>query len=463
MATLNLGNIKFNWKGLYSAGTAYVVDDVVQYADTGVTSSYICVAASTGNAPSSGGTVDTTYWSLMAKGTDAVSMAFNAKITGDGTTVTDLGSAQGYFVDTSSAKAILKLPASPSLGDQIVLTDYAKTFHTNRCEIQRNGNLIEGSADDWTFVQKGLKVTMTFESNADSTSQGWKITTFTHDDYRIGSPLGASSVGSNKYMVATSDAEEVYMDGDYMVHKFDTSGTWKCLSVGTDSTYGDKIEYLIIGGGGSGGTHYAGGGGAGGYRANNAYDHTVTAQDYTITVGAGGGERTQGNNHGNKGSNTDAFGMTSEGGGGGGANGGRGQDGGSGGGSGHGHTHGNATGNGTGHRGGNHQSHNTGGGGGAHRRGSDQHSNHASGHGGRGEQNDITGQPKWYAGGGGGAGHNHTSEASGGIGGGGCGGGGWGKDGTGGGGGGTEGPTGQVHYGGGGGDGIVIVRYKVKD
>ena len=29
MATLNLGNIKFNWKGAV-AGTAYVVDDVVR-------------------------------------------------------------------------------------------------------------------------------------------------------------------------------------------------------------------------------------------------------------------------------------------------------------------------------------------------------------------------------------------------------------------------------------------------
>ncbi len=31
MATINLGNIKFTWKGAYNAGTAYAIDDVVSY------------------------------------------------------------------------------------------------------------------------------------------------------------------------------------------------------------------------------------------------------------------------------------------------------------------------------------------------------------------------------------------------------------------------------------------------
>ena len=45
MATVNLGNIKLNWKGAYNAGTAYVIDDVVSYNG----SSYVCILASTGN------------------------------------------------------------------------------------------------------------------------------------------------------------------------------------------------------------------------------------------------------------------------------------------------------------------------------------------------------------------------------------------------------------------------------
>ena len=59
MAEINLGNIKFNWRGAYAGGTAYVVDDVVSSAG----SSYVCILASTGNTPPNG-----TYWNLMAQG-----------------------------------------------------------------------------------------------------------------------------------------------------------------------------------------------------------------------------------------------------------------------------------------------------------------------------------------------------------------------------------------------------------
>jgi hypothetical protein len=45
------------WQGAYSAGTAYVVNDVVSYNN----SSYICILNSTGNLPT-----NATYWSLLA-------------------------------------------------------------------------------------------------------------------------------------------------------------------------------------------------------------------------------------------------------------------------------------------------------------------------------------------------------------------------------------------------------------
>jgi len=45
------------WLGAYSAGTAYVVNDVVSYNN----SSYICILNSTGNLPT-----NATYWSLLA-------------------------------------------------------------------------------------------------------------------------------------------------------------------------------------------------------------------------------------------------------------------------------------------------------------------------------------------------------------------------------------------------------------
>ena len=75
MATVNLGAIKFNWKGAYNNSTAYVVDDVVSSGG----SSYVCILASQGNAVSNG-----TYWNLMAQaGTDGTNVATTLTTQGD--------------------------------------------------------------------------------------------------------------------------------------------------------------------------------------------------------------------------------------------------------------------------------------------------------------------------------------------------------------------------------------------
>ena len=71
MATIDLGKIKQVWRGTYNNGTAYTVDDLVAYTDTvgGLqnTSTYICVANTTGNAPASGGSRHAS-WNLVAQG-----------------------------------------------------------------------------------------------------------------------------------------------------------------------------------------------------------------------------------------------------------------------------------------------------------------------------------------------------------------------------------------------------------
>ena len=59
MATINLGAIKFNWKGAYNSSTSYAVDDVVSSGGN----SYVCIQAHTtaqavGNA--------TAYWNIMS-------------------------------------------------------------------------------------------------------------------------------------------------------------------------------------------------------------------------------------------------------------------------------------------------------------------------------------------------------------------------------------------------------------
>ena len=78
MATVNLGAIKFNWKGAFNNSTAYAVDDVVSSGG----SSYVCILASQGNAVSNG-----TYWNQMSaagtNGTNGTNVATTITTQGD--------------------------------------------------------------------------------------------------------------------------------------------------------------------------------------------------------------------------------------------------------------------------------------------------------------------------------------------------------------------------------------------
>ena len=73
MATVNLGKIKLKWRGTWqsNANPSYSIDDVVEYTDGTVTSSYIAVAASSNQTPSTGGTINGSYWNFLAKGQNA--------------------------------------------------------------------------------------------------------------------------------------------------------------------------------------------------------------------------------------------------------------------------------------------------------------------------------------------------------------------------------------------------------
>ena len=95
--------------------------------------------------------------------------------------------------------------------------------------------------------------------------------------------------GAGEFMSATGGNTAGAVDGDYKYHIFTSGGTFT-PTVGTDVTYGNIVEYLVIaGGGGSGGDvggYSTGGGGGGGYRTATGF--VVSDTGYTITVGAGG-------------------------------------------------------------------------------------------------------------------------------------------------------------------------------
>ena len=378
-------------------------------------------------------------------------------------------SGVGYFCDTTSAAFTVTLPATPSAGNVVAVSDYAGTFNTNNLTIARNGSNINGSANDFIIGKNNVTAQFIY---VDAT-QGWRVV-FT------GSQTGEGLLEG--FMCATGGT--ITTCGNFKIHTFTGPGTFTVNSLAC-SPANDVVDYLVVAGGGSGGAINSGAGGAGGYRessgtATGCYTASplgacvsalsVSAQGYPITIGAGGASVNCQNCQGNDGSNSVFSTITSTGGGGGGSNGSlkNGRPGGSGGSA----TDGGSGGSGNtpptsppqGNGGGpSTTSSSGGGGGGAGGAGTTATVENVGANGANGATTSINGSPTTYAGGGGGGGRPLGSGTTpqGGTGGGGngsnSGNGSPGTANTGGGGGGSA-PCNACS--GSGGSGVVIIRYK---
>jgi alpha-tubulin suppressor-like RCC1 family protein len=109
MATIDLGKIKFVWRGAYSPSTAYEVDDFVSYNG----SSYVSKTSALNVPPT-----DTTVWDLLAQGGDVIN---NTTTTGDIIVRSGAGlskitaGAAGTILSSSGAGAIPTYSSALSL------------------------------------------------------------------------------------------------------------------------------------------------------------------------------------------------------------------------------------------------------------------------------------------------------------------------------------------------------------
>ena len=208
-------------------------------------------ASDGGNIVSQSGTTIT----LGASG-DTINVASGATLVGGGiewqstvvTGATHTASAgQGIWINTTSNACNLTLPASPSVGDEIIFSDFAQTWNTNAVTLTLNGSKFQGNTSPAPVYDTDRETVHIVYSGS---TQGW---------------------------IPISDG---------------------AVALETPQTY--TADFLCIAAGGGGAHDTGGGGGAGGYR--NSYNSEASGGGgssesslslnpttvYTITIGGGG-------------------------------------------------------------------------------------------------------------------------------------------------------------------------------
>jgi len=113
------------------------------------------------------GSVPATTLAMTEKGFTTVTAASK-------TTYTAVAGDQ-IGVDTVANIVTITLPASPSLGDEVIIMDVSASngFATNKCTVARNGSNIQGSASDLDLTANNQCVTLIFTT----ATKGWQIKT----------------------------------------------------------------------------------------------------------------------------------------------------------------------------------------------------------------------------------------------------------------------------------------------
>jgi len=117
MPTLDLGKIKFVWRGAWASATAYTVDDVARYSG----SSYICVTAhtSTAGAGATGTPDQAANWNLLAQGSDLTILNTQGQLLFHGASGLQAlaPSTAGFILTTNGAGADPSFASAASIVD----------------------------------------------------------------------------------------------------------------------------------------------------------------------------------------------------------------------------------------------------------------------------------------------------------------------------------------------------------
>jgi len=169
MATVNLGSIRFNWKGAYNNSTAYVVNDVV----TSSGNSYVCIQASQGNAVGNA----TAYWNIMSSaGTNGTDLTSTLTTRGD---IVYKGASALTRLPKGTAGYYLKQGANDPEWAELSGGDVVKIAHStnisNQSEIQLQNVFTLGTYTYYMVIFEGVYSASSAQMRARFFSSGTTI------------------------------------------------------------------------------------------------------------------------------------------------------------------------------------------------------------------------------------------------------------------------------------------------
>lgn len=236
---------------------------------------------------------------------DEIYLEFN----GSGGTAYSVRVVEGNGTTPRSAQTL----SSANMGRGIAPSDNATANTFSNCEYyipNYAGSTNKSVSFDNTMENNATNSIMNLASGLWSNTSAITSIRFTavgtFDQYSTATLYGVFSAGKG----AKATGGIISQDANYYYHTFFASGTFT-------PTQSLSIDSVCVAGGGGGGKA-GGGGGAGSLIYNTGM--SVTATNYTVTIGAGGGGATSRGSNGTSGSATTFNGTSATGGGGGGSN-----------------------------------------------------------------------------------------------------------------------------------------------
>ena len=221
MATINLGAIKFNWKGAYNSSTSYAVDDVVSSGGN----SYVCIQAHSNQAVGDA----TAYWNIMsAKGTNGTNGTNGTDLTSTLTTQGDILYRDGSGLQRlpkGTAGQVLQMNSgatAPEYGN--VSSDFVKLSTTTLSGVSQFD--ISSIFDDTTYTAYKIIIKELRGNNGDECH------------LRMQFKNGSTLMSNNNYEFARHENFSHYANNPAIEHHSDNSSPCVRFSQHTQRTVG---------------------------------------------------------------------------------------------------------------------------------------------------------------------------------------------------------------------------------